>query len=121
MYQIGDVTHYTCTETAKFVRQALKDAFPGVKFSVRVDSNARSAGLKIEYLASCTEEEVSKVVEAFRGSYWDSEYEMMRDRYTTRDGKKVCYGMSYLHVTRKVVETSAVAVNPLQIAKKVSE
>jgi hypothetical protein len=34
--EMTEKTYFTCAETAKMIRQALKEAFPDVKFSVRV-------------------------------------------------------------------------------------
>ena len=38
--------YFTCAETAKLIRQSLKEAFPGVKFSVR--SSTYSGGASID-------------------------------------------------------------------------
>ena len=43
----AEVRYLTCAETAKLARAALKQAFPGVRFSVRSDTYAGGASIHV--------------------------------------------------------------------------
>jgi len=72
MNTYADGTVYlTVTETAKLVRQALKKAFPGVKFSVRSDKYAGGASIRVGWTDGPTENDVSNVARAYAGADFD--------------------------------------------------
>lgn len=58
-------------ETAKYVRHALKAAFPGVKFSVRTDKYAGGASVRVAWTDGPTDRQVRKVTEHYRGASFD--------------------------------------------------
>jgi hypothetical protein len=64
-------TYFTAAETAKFVRTALKTAFPGQKFSVRSKTYAGGASLSVNWEDGPTERDVDAVVDIYRGSGFD--------------------------------------------------
>jgi hypothetical protein len=41
--------YFTCFETAKLVRQSLKEAFPGVKFAVRSSTYSGGASIDVSW------------------------------------------------------------------------
>jgi hypothetical protein len=62
------MTEYISTkDTAKLVRQALKNAFPGVKFSVRMSTGTASAWMNVTYSDGPTEIEVRKITARYEG------------------------------------------------------
>jgi hypothetical protein len=65
------MTYLSCAETAKLVRNALKPAFPGVKFSVRSSTYAGGASIHIGWTDGPQEAEVDKVVQPYAGSSFD--------------------------------------------------
>jgi Large polyvalent protein associated domain 29 len=65
------VVYLTCAETAKLVRKALKDAFPGDKFSVRSDTYAGGASIRVGWTDGPTEKAVNEVVGVFAGADFD--------------------------------------------------
>lgn len=42
--------YISCADTAKLIRQAIKEAFPGVKFSVRSSVYSGGASITVEWL-----------------------------------------------------------------------
>lgn len=65
------MTYLTCAETAKLLRKALKKNFPGVKFSVRSDTYAGGASIRVEYLDGPAKSEVTKVAHGYEGAGFD--------------------------------------------------
>jgi hypothetical protein len=62
------MTEYISTkDTAKLVRQALKNAFPGVKFSVRMSTGTASAWMNVTYSDGPTEIEVRQITARYEG------------------------------------------------------
>jgi conjugative element/phage-associated large polyvalent protein len=67
----SEKTYLTCAETAKLVRKALKDAFPGVKFSVRSSTYSGGASITVGWTDGPTSDAVSKVTGLFSGADFD--------------------------------------------------
>ena len=62
------MTEYITTkDTAKLVRAALKNAFPGVKFSVRMSTGTAAAWMNVSYSDGPTELEVRAVTGWYEG------------------------------------------------------
>jgi hypothetical protein len=62
------MTEYISTkDTAKLVRGALKNAFPGVKFSVRMSTGTASAWMNVTYSDGPTEIEVRAITARYEG------------------------------------------------------
>lgn len=67
------MTEYISTkETAKLVRQALKSAFPGVKFSVRMSTGTASAWMNVSYSDGPREEDVRAITARYEGRTFNS-------------------------------------------------
>ena len=72
------MTEYITTkDTAKLVRAALKNAFPGVKFSVRMSTGTAAAWMNVSYSDGPTEREVR----AITGWYEGRKFNGMTDGY----------------------------------------
>jgi hypothetical protein len=61
----------TAADTAKLVRQALKRAFPNVKFSVRSDTYAGGASVRVRWTDGPTTSQVDEVAGAYAGADFD--------------------------------------------------
>lgn len=64
-------TYLSCSETAKLVRAVLRDAFPGVKFSVRSSSYAGGASIRVRWTDGPTSDDVRRVTEVYEGADFD--------------------------------------------------
>jgi len=89
------------TVTAKKIRQALKEAFPGVKFSVRTDKYAGGSSIDVYYPPEVEREEVEKIVRRFESSTFDGMTDMkITHGYRWIDGK-IYNGADYIFVYPK--------------------
>ena len=63
--------YLSVTETAGLVRQALKQAFPAVKFSVRSKSYAGGASINVQWTDGPRTKRVGPIIERFEGKQFD--------------------------------------------------
>lgn len=64
-------TYLTCAQTARLIRKALKQAFPGVTFYVRSKTYSGGASIDINWKDGPTDKEVDTVAGAFSGKGFD--------------------------------------------------
>ena len=81
--------YFTCAETAKLVRQSLKEAFPGVKFSVKSKTYSGGASINVGWTNGPTSKQVSAIVKRFEGSYFDGMSDYKGLNYSAIDGQEV--------------------------------
>lgn len=107
------VTYEDVTDTAKRVRAALKEAFPGVKFSVRCDRSSMSASIDVSWLNGPLQAQVERVVGKFRstGPMDMSDYVPIRTHEL--DGKLIVFGAKYVSTHRSVSMTVRDAIAQL--------
>ena len=92
--------YLSCAETAKLVRAALKESFPGVKFSVKSSVYSGGASINIRYTDGPTYEQVKTVAEMFQGSYFDGMTDYKGSNYGSLDGNEVRFGADFVFVNR---------------------
>jgi len=92
--------YLSCAETAKLVRAALKEAFPGVKFSVRSSVYSGGASINISYADGPSCEQVKGIVSVFEGSYFDGMTDYKGSNYSSLDGEEVRFGADFIFVNR---------------------
>jgi hypothetical protein len=92
---------YTTKETAEFIRQALKAAFPGVKFSVRTSYASMTSSTGVRWTDGPTTQEVDRVTDRFTSRGFDG----MTDSSTYHDqifnGERVHFS-GWVHTTRDI-------------------
>lgn len=101
------VTYLTCTETAKLVRQALKAAWPGVKFSVRSNRYAGGASIDVKWTDGPTEYAVKRVTGLYCGATFDGmqdlkEYHQSLLADEHGDVREVHFGADFIFQRREV-------------------
>jgi len=76
--------YLSCAETAKYVRRALAESFPGFKFSVRSDHNA----VNVRWTDGPRTAEVEPVAKQYQGGGFDGMIDMAynRSHYLRPDG-----------------------------------
>jgi hypothetical protein len=74
--------YFSCAETAKLVRKALKDKFPGQKFSVRSDTYSGGASIRVRWTGGPTVENVKAVTEPFEGGGFDASIDLKYHVYS---------------------------------------
>lgn len=93
--------YLSCAQTAKLVRAALKEAFPGVKFSVRSSVYSGGASIDVGYTDGPDAAQVKGVVNAFQGAYFDGMTDYKGSNYSSLDGQEVRFGADFIFVNRK--------------------
>jgi hypothetical protein len=97
------MTHYMKpADTAKLVRKALKESFPGVKFSVRTSTYAGGASVRVGWNDGPAPKLVEAVAGAFAGSYFDGMIDYKGSKYHTLDGEPVRMGVDFIFCERKL-------------------
>lgn len=90
----------TYARGAKNIRTQLRDAFPGIKFSVRSSSFAGGCAIDIDWTDGPASDLVEKITSAYsqgRFDGMDDSYEYNRDEWPRLFG-----GAKYVHATRKI-------------------
>lgn len=98
---MSDTQYLTCAETAKLVRVALKESFPGIKFSVTSSVYSGGASINIKYQNGPTCKQVKAVVSNFEGSYFDGMTDYKGRNYSSMNGVNVRFGADFIFVNRK--------------------
>lgn len=101
--------YLTCAETAALVRKALKEAFPGVKFSVRSHNYSMGASMRVEWLDGPNEAQVEAVARTFQGSYFDGSIDFKGSIYHMLDGQQVRFGADSINCNRRYSEAATQA------------
>ena len=96
----NDRGYLSCAETAKLIRAALKESFPGVKFSVRSSVYSGGASIDVRYLDGPAVKQVEAVAGAFAGSYFDGMIDYKGSVYHTLDGRPVQFLADFVFVGR---------------------
>lgn len=92
--------YLSCADTAKLIRAALKESFPGVKFSVRSSVYSGGASININYVDGPSYEQVKAVAGMFEGSYFDGMTDYKGSNYGALDGNEVRFGADFVFVNR---------------------
>ena len=86
----------SCKDTGIMVRKVLKEAFPGVKFTV----NTKGGSLRVSYGDGPCPSIVEGVVDIFAGSYFDSAIDYQGSQYVFIDGEPASFDTSFVFVWR---------------------
>jgi Large polyvalent protein associated domain 29 len=89
-------------DTAKLVRQSLKETFPTIKFSVRSKSYSMGASIHVEWTDGPTSNQVDRVVKKYEGASFDGMEDLKTYQDSTLHGEKVHYGADYINTDRNV-------------------
>ena len=93
-------------ETAKLVRKALKDAHPGVKFSVRTHTYAGGASVRVYWTDGPTSRQVEVTARRYAGADFDGMTDMKSYHDTllsTEDGAEVVhFGANFVSCQRRL-------------------
>ena len=93
--------YLSVAETAKLVRAALKESFPGVKFSVRSSSYSGGASIDVYWTDGPNGAQVGAVAKAFQGAYFDGMIDYKGSVYHTLDGERVRFGADFISMHRE--------------------
>jgi len=97
--------YVSCADTAKLIRKALKESFPGVKFSVRSKTYSGGASINIGYEDGPTNDMVKSVISPFEGAYFDGMIDYKGSCYASLDGEVVSFGADSIFVERSASDS----------------
>lgn len=103
-------TYVSATDTAKLVRKALKDSFPGTKFSVRTTKYAGGASLDVNWTGGPTTPRVDAVVKSFEGSEPDASGDFCDPVIHEQDGQRIHYGADHILTMRMITQATYDAI-----------
>jgi DNA polymerase III alpha subunit (gram-positive type) len=101
-------TYINCTETAKLIRKALKENFPGTKFSVK--KSAGGSSVYVRWTDGPAETKVSKVVKFFEGATFDCTVDLKSYVSVEIDGEEVQFGADYVICQREMTRAFVEAI-----------
>jgi len=93
-------TYLSCADTAKLIRQALRESFPDVKFSVRSSTYSGGASIRIYWTDGPNSAQVDAVAQRFSGSYFDGGIDYKGCKYHALDGQPVRFGADFIFTER---------------------
>lgn len=93
--------YLSCADTARLIRASLKEAFPGVKFSVRSSVYSGGASINVGWTNGPSRKEVKSVVSVFEGSYFDGMTDYKGTNYNEINGESVSFGADYVFTNRQ--------------------
>lgn len=106
-------TRYSLKETANIVRRCLKEAFPGVKFSVRTEQYSMGSSINVRW----TDGPLDKAVESLIGRFQYSGSMQVDDYVTSLEheigGQTVKFGAKHVSCHREISNAVRQAVNSL--------
>lgn len=92
--------YLSCADTAKLVRQALKEAFPGIKFSVRSSIYSGGASIRVGWIDGPNAAQVEAVAKVFEGAYFDGMQDYKGSLSALVDGVVTSFGADYIFCER---------------------
>lgn len=93
--------YISAADTAKLIRKALKESFPGVKFSVRTSTYSGGASIRVCWTDGPTRKQVAAVAGVFSGSYFDGMIDYQGALYHTLDGQPVRFCADFVFCERE--------------------
>jgi hypothetical protein len=93
--------YISAAETAKLIRAALKEAFPGVKFSVRSSTYSGGSSINIGWTDGPNDKQVKAVVSSFEGGYFDASIDYKGSVYAMLDGEQVSFAPDFIFTSRE--------------------
>lgn len=109
--------YISTTETAKMIRKSLKEAFPGVKFSVVSSKYSGGSSINIRWTDGPTTEQVDEITSRFEGAYFDGSIDYKGYRYAMIGGEQVHFSVDFIFTVREYSDESLkLAINGVFVA-----
>lgn len=96
--------YLSAAETAKLIRTALKEAFAGVKFSVRSDNYSMGASVRVNWVDGPNTAQVEAVAKRFQGASFDGSDDSMHYHTAQLDGRAVRFAADFVFCNREFSE-----------------
>lgn len=98
--------YFTCAETAKLIRKALKEAFPGIKFSVKSHTYSGGASINVSWTDGPNDDQVKAVARHFEASYFDGCIDYKGSIYHMMEGQSVHFGADFIFCDRHYTDAA---------------
>lgn len=108
--------YISAIDTAKLVRAALKENFPGTKFSVRTSKYSGGAALHVTWTDGLGAETVDAAMSVFEGSKPDWSGDYLDPVIRIKDGERIQYGADHIFTQRTVSDAVYAAIEPEVLA-----
>lgn len=92
--------HISCADTAKLVRKAIAEKFPGVKFSVKSKTYSGGASITVSWTDGPTAKAVESVANRFEGSTFDGMIDLKSYHTSLWEGRRVHFGADCVFCNR---------------------
>lgn len=92
--------YISVVETAKLIRQALKEAYPEIKFSVVSSKYSGGASIDVRYQGDALQKDVEAIAKAFQGGSFDGMTDCKGYLRKTMNGEPVSFGGDFVFVSR---------------------
>lgn len=93
--------YLSCAETAKLVRSALSESFPGITFGVRSSVYSGGASITVKWTDGPTSKQVDAITHQFCGGYFDGMIDYKGSVYHTLDGEPVHFGADFIFTSHE--------------------
>ncbi|MES1979750.1 MAG: LPD29 domain-containing protein [Pseudomonadota bacterium] len=93
--------YISCADTAKLIRQALKESFPGIKFSVTSKTYSGGASINVGWIDGPNDAQVQAVAGIFSGAYFDGQTDYKGSTYALVDGIQTRFGADFIFFNRR--------------------
>lgn len=103
---MSKITSINLIDTAKLIRQSLKEAFPDVKFSVRSERYANGSSIHVAWGDGPGTEMVESIAKRFEGSYFDAHTDYPGNLYHRLDGAPVHFGPDHVFCHRQFTDAA---------------
>lgn len=107
---MSEIKHLTCAETAKIVRQILKESFHNTKFSVRGKCYAGGASINIHWTDGASNEDVCAIAKQFEGASFDGMCDLKTYNRHEFNGRQLHLGADYVFTSRHYSDAAIQAV-----------
>ncbi|BAP87822.1 uncharacterized protein E1O_06910 [Burkholderiales bacterium GJ-E10] len=92
--------YFSTAETAAIIRKSLKEAFAGIKFSVRSSVYSGGSSISVRWTDGPSEEQVRGVVGHLCGGYFDGSIDYAGSVYHMQEGKEIRLENDHLFFNR---------------------
>jgi len=89
-------------DTAKLIRAALKDTFPGVKFAVRASKYSMGSNIDVSWTDGPSTRAVEAITDQYYGTGFDSMTDCTTHHDSTLNGETVHFSGSRPHLNRDI-------------------
>lgn len=96
------IRYVSATDTAKMIRAALRDAFPGTKFSVITDKYAGGASIRVRYSdINVAGKDVRAITDNFESAQFDGMTDSTSYKTSQVNGETIYSGANYVFVSNE--------------------